>query len=91
MGMIALKGNLTTTDGVILDGDETMLDNGAPIANHLGLASCRRCGHNGQIFGTATTFPAGSTHGVQDGDIVMCRCPRGTNRVIARSTIFYQE
>jgi hypothetical protein len=26
MGMIALKGNLTTTDGVILDGDETMLD-----------------------------------------------------------------
>jgi hypothetical protein len=91
MRMIALQGNLTTTDGKILDGDDKSLDNGVPIAKHLGLASCGRCGHNGQIFGTATTFPSGNTHGVQDGDIVMCRCPRRTNRVIARSTIFYQE
>ncbi|AFJ88428.1 hypothetical protein MYA_4070 [Burkholderia sp. KJ006] len=29
-----------------------------------------------------------STRGVRDNDIVMCRCPPGTNRVIARSTIY---
>ncbi|WP_109483698.1 PAAR domain-containing protein [Paraburkholderia sp. C35] len=86
--MIALKGNLTTTGGRVLDGDTTMLDGGRPIARHMGLASCPRCGQNGPIYGTAQNWGMGGTHGVRDGDIVLCRCPRGTNRVIARSTIY---
>lgn len=86
--MIALKGNLTTTGGRVLDGDDSMLDGGRPIARHMGLASCPRCCRNGSILGTASNWGFTGTRGVVDGDIVMCDCPRGENRIIARSTIF---
>ncbi|SAK86503.1 PAAR repeat-containing protein [Caballeronia glebae] len=86
--MMALKGNLTTTGGRVLDGDDSMLDDGTPIARHMGLASCPRCGKNGAILGSASNWGFGGTRGVVDGDIVMCDCPRGANRVIAHSTIF---
>jgi uncharacterized Zn-binding protein involved in type VI secretion len=86
--MIAMKGNLTTTGGYVLDGDDSMLDDGVPIARHLGLASCPRCGKNGQMLGTAANWGFGTSRAVADGDIVACDCPSGTNRVIARSTIF---
>jgi uncharacterized Zn-binding protein involved in type VI secretion len=91
MKMMAVKGNATTTGGVVLDGDATFLDGGKAIARHLGSASCSRCGKDGLIFGTASTFCFSGTHGVCDGDIVMCNCPHGTNRVIARSTTYYCE
>jgi uncharacterized Zn-binding protein involved in type VI secretion len=90
MKMMAVKGNRTTTGGYVLAGDETSLDNGQAITRHQDLASCGRCGKNGPIFGTAETFGVGNTRGVLDGDLVMCNCPSGTNRVIARSTLFYQ-
>ncbi|EUC20552.1 UNVERIFIED_ORG: PAAR motif-containing protein [Burkholderia sp. CF145] len=48
--LIALKGNLTTTGGRVLDGDATMLDDGQPLARHMGLASCPRRGQNGRIY-----------------------------------------
>ncbi|SAL32218.1 hypothetical protein AWB73_02859 [Caballeronia turbans] len=86
--LMALKGNLTTTGGRVLDGNDSMLDGGTAVARHLGLASCPRCGKNGTILGSATNWGFGGTRGVVDGDIVMCECPRGANRVIARSTIF---
>ena len=88
---MAVKGNMTTTGGYVLDGDETAMDDDKPIARHMGLASCGRCGKNGPIFGTAGTFGLGQTRDVLDGDIVMCDCPKGTNRVIARSTLYYRE
>ncbi|MFL9993244.1 hypothetical protein SAMN05444172_5370 [Burkholderia sp. GAS332] len=91
MKMMAVKGNATTTGGVVLDGDSTFLDVGKGFARHLGLASCGRCGKNGQMLGTAGTLGVGNTRGVCDGDIVMCACPQGTNRVIARSTMYYGE
>ena len=56
MKKMVVKGNATTTGGEILDGDETALDNGQPIARHMDLASCGRCGKTGPIFGTAETF-----------------------------------
>ena len=90
MQMMAVKGNATTTGGVVLDGDSTFLDEGKPLARHMGLASCGRCGKEGPMFGTAGTFGVGNTRGVRDGDIVMCECPEGTNRVIARSTMYYE-
>ncbi|MDB5838007.1 MAG: histone [Caballeronia sp.] len=37
MKKMAVKGNATTTGGQILDGDETALDNGRPIARHMEL------------------------------------------------------
>jgi len=86
--MLALKGNMTTTGGVVLDGDESISDNGQPLARHLGLASCPQCGHPGPIVGTAKNWGISGMPSVRDGDIIMCRCPSGTNRVIARSTIY---
>jgi uncharacterized Zn-binding protein involved in type VI secretion len=91
MKMMALKGNRTNTGGYVLDGDQTCLDNGQPTARHMGLASCERCEKTGPMFGTANSFGIGNARGVLDGDIVMCDCPQGTNRVIARSTVFYRE
>ena len=91
MKMMAIKGNATTTGGVVLDGDSTILDGGKGLARHLGLASCGRCGKSGAMFGTAGAFGVGRTRGVCEGDIVMCDCPHGTNRVIARSTTYYGE
>ena len=87
--MLALKGNLTTTGGHVLDGDDSNLDDGIPYTYHTAQASCGRCGQTGPILGTAYTWGVGSTHGVLDGDIVMCACPRGENRVVARSTLYY--
>ncbi|WP_175951966.1 PAAR domain-containing protein [Burkholderia sp. BCC0405] len=89
--MMALKGNLTTTGGQVLDGDDLDLDNGQPYTYHMARASCGRCGQIGSIFGTANTWGVGDTHGVLDGDIVMCACPPGGNRVIARSTLYYAD
>lgn len=89
--MMALKDNPTTTGGQVLDGDDLDLDHGQPYAYHMGRASCGRCGQTGPIFGTANTWGVGNTHGVLDGDIVMCACPTGENRVIARSTLDYSE
>jgi uncharacterized Zn-binding protein involved in type VI secretion len=51
MKKMAVKGNATTTGGEVLDGDETALDDGRPVAGHMHLASCPRCGKNGPIFG----------------------------------------
>ncbi|WP_332262246.1 PAAR domain-containing protein [Paraburkholderia sp. SOS3] len=91
MKMMAVKGNRTTTGGCVLDGDPASLDNGQPITRHMDLASCGHCGKNGPIFGTAKTFGMGNTRGVLDGDVVMCDCPHGMNRVIARSTLHYGD
>jgi hypothetical protein len=89
MKKMAVKGNATTTGGEILDGDATALDDDRPITCHMDLASSPRCWKNGPIFGTAETFGLSNTRGVLDGDIVMCNCPKGTNRVIADSAISY--
>ncbi|KWA03260.1 hypothetical protein WL26_01635 [Burkholderia cepacia] len=86
--MMALKGNMTTTGGVVLDGEGAFLDDGVPLAKHLGLASCPRCGQDGPMIGTAMSWGLTSGRGVRDNDIVQCACPPGTNRVIARSTIY---
>lgn len=53
--MIALKGNLTTTGERVLDGDDSMLDDGTMIARHMGLASCPRCGKNGPMLAPLQT------------------------------------
>ncbi|GAB3629021.1 hypothetical protein PTE30175_04210 [Pandoraea terrae] len=90
MKMLAVKGNRTTTNGYVLEGDETSLDNGQPLARHKDLASCGRCKKTGPIFGTAMSLWTGNMRGVLDGDIVSCDCPQGTNRVIARSTMYYR-
>ncbi|WP_321881975.1 PAAR domain-containing protein [Paraburkholderia bannensis] len=87
--MMALKGNDTTTGGRVLDGEDLDLDHGQPYTYHMARASCGRCGQNGTISGTAFTWNVGRTHGVLDGDIVQCACPHGENRVIARSTFYY--
>ncbi|MBN3830782.1 PAAR domain-containing protein [Burkholderia sp. Ac-20344] len=89
--MLALKGNRTTTGGYVLDGNDSDLEDGVPYAYHMARASCGNCGQGGSVLGTAHTWGIGNTHGVLDGDIVLCACPRGTNRVIARSTLYYSE
>ncbi|TDY53974.1 hypothetical protein BX592_102121 [Paraburkholderia rhizosphaerae] len=86
--MLAIKGNRTTTGGQVLDGDESFSDQSAALATNMGLASCGRCGKTGPMLGTATGWSLTSATAVRDGDIVACECPRGTNRVIARSTFF---
>ncbi len=83
--MLAIKGNRTTTGGQVLDGDESFSDQNGALARNGGLASCARCGHNGPMLGTARNWGLAGATAVRDGDIVACQCPRGTNRVIARS------
>ncbi|MEM5310268.1 PAAR domain-containing protein [Paraburkholderia sp. JHI869] len=87
--MLAIKGNKTTTGGVVLDADESFTDEGGGLAKDGGLASCGQCGHPGPMLGTAKNWGlTGGGAGVRDNDIVACQCPRGTNRVIARSAYF---
>lgn len=86
--MLAIKGNKTTTGGEVLDGDESFSDENGSLAKNGGLASCGQCGHNGPMLGTATGWGLTGTTAVKDNDIVACQCPRGTNRVIARSNYF---
>jgi uncharacterized Zn-binding protein involved in type VI secretion len=89
--MLAIKGNRTTTGGEVLDGDEGFSDGNGALAKDCGLASCGRCGHNGPMLGTAKGWVLSSgTAAVKDNDIVACQCPRGMNRVIARSG-YYDE
>ncbi|WP_213303590.1 PAAR domain-containing protein [Paraburkholderia sacchari] len=88
--MLAVKGNRTTTGGEVLDGDESFSDENGALAPDGGMASCGRCGHNGPMLGTAKNWGLTGTAAVKDNDIVACQCPRGENRVIARSN-FYDE
>ncbi|WP_321876913.1 PAAR domain-containing protein [Paraburkholderia bannensis] len=88
--MLAVKGNRTTTGGEVLDGDESFSDENGALAPDGGMASCGRCGHNGPMLGTAKNWGLTGTTAVKDNDIVACACPRGENRVIARSG-FYDE
>jgi hypothetical protein len=88
--MLAIKGNKTTTEGVVLEGDEDFSDENGALAKNMGLASCGRCGHNGPMLGTAVNWGLTGATAVKDNDIVACQCPRGTNRVIARSQ-YYDE
>ncbi|MBB3261169.1 hypothetical protein F4827_006077 [Paraburkholderia bannensis] len=89
--MLAVKGNMTTTGGMVLDGDENFSDENGALAKDRGLASCARCGHNGPMLGSALNWGlTGNAAAVKDNDIVACQCPRGENRVIARSG-FYDE
>ena len=89
--MLAVKGNKTTTGGVVLEGDEDFSDENGALAKDGGLASCARCGRNGPMLGTAKGWGlTNATAAVKDIDIVACQCPRGTNRVIARSE-YYDE
>lgn len=86
--MLAVKGNRTTTGGEVLDGDESFSDANGALAKDGGLASCGRCGHPGPMLGTAKGWGLTNSTAVKDGDIVACQCPRGTNRVIARSDYY---
>lgn len=86
--MLAVKGNKTTTGGEVLDGDESISDENGSLAPDGGLASCGKCGRIGRMLGTAQNWGLMSAAAVKDNDIVMCECPRGTNRVIARSNFF---
>jgi hypothetical protein len=88
--MLAVKGNKTTTGGEVLEADESFSDENGGLAKNMGLASCGRCGHPGAMLGTATGWGLTDATAVKDGDIVACDCPRGTNRVIARSE-YYDE
>jgi hypothetical protein len=88
--MLAVKGNGTTTGGEVLDGDEDFSDENGALAKNMGLASCGRCGRNGPMLGTATGWGLTGETAVRDNDIVACQCPRGENRVIARSN-YYDE
>jgi len=88
--MLAVKGNRTTTGGEVLDADDFFSDENGGLAKDGGLASCGRCGHPGPMLGTAKNWGLTSTAAVKDGDIVACQCPRGENRVIARSE-YYDE
>jgi hypothetical protein len=88
--MLAVKGNRTTTGGEVLDADESFSDENGGLAKDGGLASCARCGHPGPMLGTAKGWGLTTTTAVRDNDIVACQCPRGTNRVIARSE-YYEE
>ena len=89
--MLAIKGNRTTTGGKVLDADESFVDEQGGLARNGGRASCGRCGKTGSMLGTARNWGLTGTNAVRDGDIVMCECPSGTNRVIARSSYFYSE
>ncbi|SEJ87964.1 PAAR domain-containing protein [Paraburkholderia diazotrophica] len=89
--MLAIKGNRTTTGGEVLEGDESFSDDNGALAKNMGFASCPRCGHNGPMLGTASGWGLTGASAVRDGDIVACQCPRGTNRVIARSTYYDSE
>lgn len=89
--MLAIKGNGTTTGGKVLGCDENFSDENGALAKDGGLASCGRCGHPGPMLGTAKGWGlTGDAAAVKDNDIVACQCPRGTNRVIARSE-YYDE
>jgi uncharacterized Zn-binding protein involved in type VI secretion len=88
--MLAVKSNRTTTGGVVLDGDESFSDENGALAKDGGLASCGQCGKTGPMLGTAKNWGLTGASAVRDNDIVACQCPRGTNRVIARSE-FYDE
>lgn len=86
--MLAVKGNKTTTGGEVLDADESFSDENGGLAKDGGMASCGRCGHNGPMLGTAKNWGLTGATAVKDNDIVACQCPRGDNRVIARSGFF---
>jgi uncharacterized Zn-binding protein involved in type VI secretion len=78
------RGDNTTTGGVVLEGCGHVILDYRDVANRGMTASCGVCGQVGII---QDSFPHdletefGST--AVEGDEVICRCPKGSNRVIA--------
>jgi uncharacterized Zn-binding protein involved in type VI secretion len=81
---VAVIGDKTTTGGVILDGAGTVYSNGSLVALIGSKASCPACKSVGVIRRTHPhSVEAENKQVCLDGSIVECKCPLGSNKVIA--------
>lgn len=72
----ARKGDRTTTNGAILEGDDGFIQDGLPVAFHGAKVYCPACNSTGVIL-TVPPYHPFTTNGKQialEGDLCVCRC-----------------
>ena len=72
-----LKGDKTTADGVVLEGDETTTNAGRPLAYQGAAIYCPACKSQGRIVRDGPHLPMSFLAGKQvalDNDLCVCKC-----------------
>ena len=76
-------GDKTTTGGVVLSAHLDVQINNQGTATENCLASCGQCGQNGMIkVVEKVAYIINELQAAREGDLVMCACPEGANRLI---------
>jgi len=86
-----LKGDKTTRDGVVIEGDETMTNDGRPLAYQGARVYCPACKTTGAIVNVPPYQPMTFCGGRQvalEGDICLCACEPRPRLIASRDDMF---
>lgn len=88
---VALVGNMTTTGGKIITGENTFTSEGLATALVGDKVSCPKCKQIGTIIEGCQTFIMHGKPVAYNGCLVACGCPMGTNRIIAMDSFIFVD
>ncbi len=85
-----VQGDKTTSDGVVLEGDMTTLNDGKPLAYHGASVQCPRCRSIGHIVGVGPSWPMRfmSKQVALENDLCICKCDPPPRLIASRSSMF---
>jgi uncharacterized Zn-binding protein involved in type VI secretion len=86
-----LKGDKTTRDGVVIEGDETMTNDGRPLAYQGCRVYCPACKTTGFIANVPPYLPMTFCGGKQvalEGDLCLCACDPKPKLLASRDDMF---
>lgn len=88
---VALVGDMTTTGGKIVTGENNVRSEGVPTALVGDKAYCPKCDKTGIIIEGCQTFIVLGKPAAYNGCTIACGCPIGTNRIIATTSFMFVD
>jgi len=88
---VALVGDLTTTGGRILTGENNVRSEGMPTALVGDKVFCPECDQTGIIVEGCPAFTVEGKPVAYNTCLIACGCPTGTNRVVASNSFMFVD
>lgn len=88
---VALVGDMTTTGGRIITGENNVRSEGVATALVGDKVSCPKCKQIGTIVEGCPTFIVLGKPAAYNGCLIACGCPVGTNRIIATNSFMFVD
>ena len=88
---VALVGDLTTTGGRILTGENNVRSEGMPMALVGDKVFCPECDQTGIIVEGCPAFTVEGKPVAYNTCLIACGCPTGTNRVVASNSFMFVD